>query len=60
MTERTIANMVAQTGMSADDARRALAGMNRSGRLIDPDEVAEAVAGLLADDDSGGRIVRLD
>ncbi len=60
MTERTVANMTAKTGMPAEDARTAIAKMNRSGRLIQPDEVAEAILHLVASDYSNGEVVRLD
>lgn len=60
MTDRSIATMVAKTGMSAEDARAALAGMNRSGRLITPEEVADAILGQLAADDGSGEALRLD
>ena len=52
--------MVSKTGMSEDDARAALGGMNRSGRLITPDEVAEAIVGQLQADDGSGEALRLD
>jgi len=48
MTERTVENMVAKTGMPAVEARAALAKMNRSGRLISPDEVAQVVLQQIA------------
>ena len=60
MTDRTVANMVAKTGMDEADARAALGGMNASGRLITPDEVAEAILGQLAADDGSGEALRLD
>jgi len=49
MTERTIANIMAKTGRSEDDARAALTGATRLGRLIEPEEVAAAVAYLVSD-----------
>lgn len=60
MTDRTIANMVAKTGMSEDDAREALGSMNASGRLITPDEVATAILGQLDADDGSGDALRLE
>jgi NAD(P)-dependent dehydrogenase (short-subunit alcohol dehydrogenase family) len=48
MTDRTVANMVEKTGMAAGQARAAIAKMNRSGRLITPDEVADVVLKQLA------------
>jgi NAD(P)-dependent dehydrogenase (short-subunit alcohol dehydrogenase family) len=44
MTATTIENIVASSGRSADDARHALERKQPIGRLIDPDEVADAVA----------------
>jgi 3-hydroxybutyrate dehydrogenase len=43
MTEATIANIVETTGRSADEARAILERKQPSGRLITPDEVADAV-----------------
>ena len=43
MTERTIANVVAKTGRSAEQARAELARFNPQNRLVQPREVAEAV-----------------
>ena len=53
-------NIVAKTGKSFDDAVKALAEMNPGRRLIDPDEVAEAAARLVADDITNGETVVLD
>lgn len=60
MTERTVANMTRKTGMSVDEARAALGTMNASGRLIRPEEVAEAIVRLLRQPDAHGAEVRLD
>ena len=60
MTARTVENMMAKTGMSAEDARAALGAMNRSGRLITPDEVAAAIVEQLAGDGGSGEALRLD
>jgi NAD(P)-dependent dehydrogenase (short-subunit alcohol dehydrogenase family) len=49
MTERSVANIAAKTGKSADDARATLAAMNPQGRLVTPEEVAEAVVYLASD-----------
>jgi NAD(P)-dependent dehydrogenase (short-subunit alcohol dehydrogenase family) len=46
MTDAAVANIVAKTGMTADDARARLAGTNPQGRLLRPDEVANAVLRL--------------
>ena len=47
MTDRTIANIVSRTDRPADAAARALNGA--LGRLIEPDEVAAAVAYLVSE-----------
>ncbi|WP_424982156.1 SDR family NAD(P)-dependent oxidoreductase [Maritalea sp. S77] len=46
MTERSIANIMEKTGMSADEALKALAKNNPQGRLIEPEEVAAAALNL--------------
>lgn len=43
MTARTVANIAARTGRSEDEARRELERMQPVGRLITPEEVADAV-----------------
>jgi len=53
MTDATIENMVARTGMSAEQALDFLEKTNPQDRLIEPDEVA-AVALLLASDSAKG------
>ena len=53
-------NIVAKTGKSYDDAVKALAELNPGRRLIEPDEVAEAAARLVADDITNGETVVLD
>ena len=53
MTERGIENIVARTGISADEARTALEGMSPQNRLVTAEEVA-AVALLLASEDGRG------
>jgi NAD(P)-dependent dehydrogenase (short-subunit alcohol dehydrogenase family) len=50
-------NIATKTGKSYDDAVAALAGMNPGKRLVQPGEVAAAVAALLHDDRSGDAIV---
>src|SRR5512146_2499305 len=40
MTDASVANMVARTGMSAEEARQALERMSPQQRLIEPEEVA--------------------
>ncbi|MHA1538128.1 MAG: SDR family NAD(P)-dependent oxidoreductase [Alphaproteobacteria bacterium] len=46
MTARTIANITEKTGCSDDEARAQLTAQSPQGRLIQPDEVASAVAWL--------------
>ena len=46
MTDRTVDNIVAKTDRSADQARADLESMTPLGRLLEPDEVAAAVAFL--------------
>jgi NAD(P)-dependent dehydrogenase (short-subunit alcohol dehydrogenase family) len=46
MTERSVARIVEQTGRSAEEAERALAESSPIGRLLEPEEVAAAVAYL--------------
>ena len=46
MTERSIANIVERTGRSAQDAEQVLASQSALGRLVEPGEVAAAVAYL--------------
>ena len=50
MTHRTIANIVASTGRTEDDARRTLTKVNPQGRLVEPDEVAAAALWLCGPD----------
>ena len=49
MTQRSIDAIVEKTGRSRDDAERSLAGQQPTGRFITPDEVASAIAFLIAD-----------
>lgn len=49
MTDRTIARIVERTGRSAQDAERDLAAMTPLGRLLEPEEVADAVVYLASD-----------
>src|SRR5437016_4915685 len=53
MTARGVENIVARTGISANEARTALKGMSPQNRLITPEEVAE-VAVLLASEEGRG------
>jgi NAD(P)-dependent dehydrogenase (short-subunit alcohol dehydrogenase family) len=49
MLESSIANIVAKTGRSAEEARASLVSGNPQGRVIQPDEVADAVLWLCGD-----------
>ena len=46
MTRRTVENIVAKTGRTAEEAEAELAAMTPLGRLLEPDEVAAAVVFL--------------
>jgi NAD(P)-dependent dehydrogenase (short-subunit alcohol dehydrogenase family) len=46
MTDRSIAHIVARTGRSAQEAEEALAAAAPLGRLLEPDEVADAIVYL--------------
>jgi len=46
MTQQSVANIVARTGRTEDEARAALTARNPQQRLVTPDEVAGAVAWL--------------
>ena len=46
LVARASANIAENTGRSVEDAREALAATNPAGRLVQPEEVAEAVAFL--------------
>jgi NAD(P)-dependent dehydrogenase (short-subunit alcohol dehydrogenase family) len=49
LTARSVARIVDKTGRTADEAERALAATSPLGRLLEPDEVAAAVAFLASD-----------
>jgi NAD(P)-dependent dehydrogenase (short-subunit alcohol dehydrogenase family) len=53
MTVRSVSNITAKTGRSEDEAREDLARLNPSGRLISPEEVAEAVLDLILSERNG-------
>ncbi|MBV8687022.1 MAG: SDR family NAD(P)-dependent oxidoreductase [Alphaproteobacteria bacterium] len=53
MTDRSVANIVAKTGRSAEEARADLARLNPSGRLVAPAEVAARVLELILSDRNG-------
>ncbi len=50
MTARTLANIMTKTGRNEEEALQALVGPTRLGRLIEPGEVATAVASLLSEE----------
>jgi NAD(P)-dependent dehydrogenase (short-subunit alcohol dehydrogenase family) len=60
LTWQSARNIVAQTGKPYDEAVAALARMNAGGRLIDPGEVALAVARLIDDDSTNGQTIIID
>jgi NAD(P)-dependent dehydrogenase (short-subunit alcohol dehydrogenase family) len=53
MTVRSVATITARTGRSVHEARAELARLNPSGRLIAPEEVAEAVLDLILSERNG-------
>ena len=53
MTVESIANIRAKTGRTEEEARAELARLNPSGRLIAPEEVAEAVLALCLSERNG-------
>lgn len=48
LLERSVETIVRSSGRSREEARAQLGGMNRSGRLLKPEEVAAAVGWLLS------------
>ena len=52
MTDRTVANIVAQTGRTEEEALQQIVMRSPLGRLVEPEEVAAAVA-YLASDEAG-------
>jgi NAD(P)-dependent dehydrogenase (short-subunit alcohol dehydrogenase family) len=57
LVERSARNIVAKTGKTYEEAVAALAGLNRSRRLLAPEEIAVAAVALLHDDRNGETIV---
>jgi NAD(P)-dependent dehydrogenase (short-subunit alcohol dehydrogenase family) len=53
MTVQSVSNITAKTGRSEETARADLARLNRSGRLITPEEVAAAVLDLVVSERNG-------
>jgi len=60
MTERTVATIVRTTGRAPEAARATIAAMNASGRLISPDEAADAILALALDPRRTGEHVVLE
>ena len=62
LVANAVKTLVAKTGRSEADARATLAGLNPSGRLIRPEEVADQVLALCRDDaaDVNGRELVLE
>jgi NAD(P)-dependent dehydrogenase (short-subunit alcohol dehydrogenase family) len=60
MTEQTIANIAATTGRTPDDARKLLARKQPIGRLIAPDEVADAVWFCISNGAVSGQAINVD
>lgn len=57
MTDATVAGIVERTGRTADEARAILASKQPAGRLVTPDEVADAVWSCVVDDTINGQAV---
>jgi len=57
LSARSVARIARETGLSEKEARARLAAMNASGRLIRPEEVADAVVSLLDEPGTGREIV---
>jgi len=53
MLDQSISNLRAKTGKGADELRAFFAEQNPGGRILTPEEVADAVAALLTGEDSG-------
>jgi NAD(P)-dependent dehydrogenase (short-subunit alcohol dehydrogenase family) len=60
MTERSVATIARTTGSPPAQARARLAALNASGRLISPQEVADAVLALVLDPRRSGEHVVLE
>jgi NAD(P)-dependent dehydrogenase (short-subunit alcohol dehydrogenase family) len=57
LTDRSVGNIVGATGQSEEAARASLAALNPCGRLIQPDEVADAVLELVQSEGTGREVV---
>ncbi len=51
IVEESVSNIVNRTGMTSADATEVLAKMNREGRLIEPEEIAQTVVHLVTSND---------
>jgi NAD(P)-dependent dehydrogenase (short-subunit alcohol dehydrogenase family) len=60
MTDETVAAIAARSGRSPEEARAALARRQPIGRLVDPAEVAEAVAFCLVNGAVTGQGINVD
>ncbi|WHT22025.1 SDR family NAD(P)-dependent oxidoreductase [Crossiella sp. CA-258035] len=60
MTDRTVAAVAARTGRAADEVRAQLAAKQPIGRMITPDEVADAVAFCVASAGFTGQGLNID
>ena len=62
MTDASVANMVARTGMSSEEARKALERTSPQNRLIEPSEVASIAVFLALDSSRGitGQAINVD
>lgn len=60
MTDLTVESIQAKTGRSGDDVRAILAGKQPTGRLVSPEEVAEAVWFCVANGSVNGQGINVD
>jgi NAD(P)-dependent dehydrogenase (short-subunit alcohol dehydrogenase family) len=60
MTDRTVERIVDRTGRSPDEVRAVLEAKQPSGRLITPEEVADAVFLCVTDADLNGQAIDVD
>ncbi|MPZ51763.1 MAG: SDR family NAD(P)-dependent oxidoreductase [Acidimicrobiia bacterium] len=60
MTDRTIRNISERTGAGIEDSWRRLADLTPHGRILQPEEVADAVIDLIGDPTANGQIRELD